>query len=775
LIGRRGTYVGTTPVAGTGRIGFGSTTSGPDRVEGDHLYIVATATDTAVSAVPTFGSTPAGWTKIDDQSSGTRTRHALFYKLSDGTEGNVDITATGSGTIEVATAAVSLTGGDRNTGILGSGAVATGTWNTADVTTVEEHSSVWAFLGCRTTGSFTATDCIEHVDTAGGASVARVGIFEQLTKDPSTRDLEGTTSGTTTEPWAFVIVMEPNDGSFTEDFNYTESLLSNDGKWAQFSGLSVQEVQTDGAQAKGFSSGATANATYRTNVFERDYEFELEVTTKGAASDLISLFLRINNPGSGTYNALEARVTPSAGTDTVAIYRVVGGTATSIASVSQEINNGDVIKFKAIGTHYTVELDTGSGFTEILAVNDTGSVVTRGYPGFRIGGTTVRVDNAAGARIAIEGHAEYVHALTSGGSLTAATTNNITLPIAYPGDVWLLHIHTNRTTGGDPTVTIPGFTEFGSYLNGTDHKYFLFYRECDGTEGAVDAATIVKVATASQSTRWRTGGLSVIGDADDIFGTDPLNENVEGASTTWQTDSIAQPAGDLLVTWVNHEGANTNTCANDDAAAVETQDAATNSSGTHVAVYIKRIITGTTDDATGTLSGSNAKVSFIYTVKAAPAAPTVDADTITLTFTPSFVEVAETVDSGTVYLLFTPSGVDEYTGAQEYIDSGEIYLTFTPSGVEVADFVDSGTIGLLFTPSGTELIIHEYTDTGEVYLLFTPSGVELLHQCKPRFRGTLLTWLYDPDALTVDWFGGVLLPDWYGELLQVEMVANYAC
>lgn len=778
MVGRRATFVGTVPVAGTGRINFASTFVGDTPKAGDELYIIATATDDTVSAVPTFGSTPAGWTKLDDQSSGTRTRHALFFKVAAGGEGNVDITATGSGTVNVATAAVAICAANRNTSILGSGAIATGTWNTADVTTVEEYSHVYAFVGCRSNGSFTATDCIEHVDTAGGTTTARVGIFEQMTKHASTRDLEGVTSGTTSEPWAFVIVMEPTSPTWSEDFTFTaEDPLSHGGKWGQFTGLTSQQVLTNGTQALGFSSGAGANGTYRTDIFERDNEIELEVATKGATNDLISLYLRINNPVSASYNAMECRITPSAGTDTVGIYRIVSGTATLIASVSQEINNGDKIKFKAIGSHYWVELDTGSGFTQILQFDDTGSVTTRGWPGFRVGGTTARIDNVAGDRI-IPTIAAYVSPVTSGGSLTQNNTTNVTLPQAYPGDIWILNVRTLKVSAGNIAVTIPGFTEFGSYLNG-DHENFIFTRECDGSEGAVDTTTIIRVATATgtnaSQTRWRVPSMSVICDPDDIFALDPFNENEEASSTTWGTDSVSVNSGDLLAVWVCHDGTNTNTASSDDSAAVETQDSASNSSGTHCALYIKRLTSTGSTSMTGTLTGANAKRTFIYSLKAPPTPPTTDADTITLTFTPSFVEVAETVDSGTIYLTFTPSGVDEYTGSTHYEDSGTVYLTLTPSGVEVADFVDTGTIGLLFTPSGTD--VHEIiiTDSGEIYLTLTPSGTEYIHVCKPRFRGTLLSWLYDPDAMTSNWFGGVLLPDWHGELLQVEMVANYAC
>lgn len=772
MVGRRSTYIGTVPVAGTGRINFASSFAGHERQVGDELYIIATANDESSVAVPTFGSTPAGWTKLDDQSGGTRTRHALFYKVSDGTEGNVDITATSAGSPAVAVAAIAISGGARNTGILGSGSMSSGTWNSPDVTTVEEFSHVFAFVGARSNGAYTTTDGIEHVDSSAGTTFSRVGIFEQMTKDPSTRDLEGTTTGTTTEVWAFVIVMEPTSPALTDTFTRTENPIASG--WSDANGMFSGDIETNGTQAKAQSAGNCA--AYLSHIFERDIEISATVATKGATSDIFSLFVRVNNPASGTFNAIELRYDVAAGTDTLRLFRWVSGSATQIGTTqNQEVNNGDKLKLKAIGTHYSIELDTGSGFTEIYAFDDTGSVVTRGWAAMRIFNTTFRIDDLVTDRIEREGHAEYVHAVTSGGSTTAATTANINLPIAYPGDIYLLHFHNFKTTGGNPTVTIPGFTQFGSQVNNGDHSHMIFYRVCDGTEGAVDTASIVVVATASSTQRWRCGAISVIGDADDPFATDPYGDNAEAASTTWATDSIAQAAGDLLVAWTAHQGTNTNTATNDDAAAVETQDSASNSSGTHIAVYIKRITTGTTDDATGTLSGSNAKTSFIYTVKAAPSPPTTDADTVTLTLTPSFSEEYSTPDSGTVYLTLTPTLGEEYTGATEYTDSGTVTLTLTPSGTEIAAFVETGEIYLDLTPSGTEIYATTYVDSGSIYLTFTPSGTEFVHTCKPRFRGTLLTWNHDIYYPFVAWTGTLRRVEWWAELAEVEQVVNYAC
>lgn len=157
----------------------------------------------------------------------------------------------------------------------------------------------------------------------------------------------------------------------------------------------------------------------------------------------------------------------------------------------------------------------------------------------------------------------------------------------------------------------------------------------------------------------------------------------------------------------------------------------------------------------------------------------------------------ETEDTGTIGLLFTVSGVDEFTGATEYLDADTVRLSFTPSGVDVAAdvesatvpvlltpsfaeifagaTVDAGTILVTFTPTGVDVLAHETSDSGTADLRFTPSGTDYIHVCKPRFRATLLSWEYDPEAMKEDWFGGLLLPNWHAELLLTEMAVNYDC
>ncbi len=775
---RRLLKTGTEPVAGTGRVDFTGCKAGDD------LYIVATAEDSNTN-IPTFGSTPAGWSKLDDQAGTTRARFALFYKSAAGSETTVDITATGTGTIHVAASGIAVALGTPDHGSIGSASCGTGSGGTVfaapDAVTDNDGDHVLTFVGARANAQIGTTGSIgrRSVSTFIGSTTTSA-IFWRETLAAGTQDLEGVWGNTTNESWAFVVKYAQDTAyhEVTDDFNYTEDPLSNGGIWktSSFTPFSTSEVmETNGSTAQGDGASDFHMAVHEF-FYERDSEIEVEVDTKGVnGTDQLRMYLRMTDfSGGATMEAYELRYEPLSGTDTLKLFRIVNGTGTQIGTTqNQEIANGDVLKFRAIGQQLYVYLNG----TEIYHWTDTGGAVLRGQVGFQVFGNTFRIDNFAARKVTPE-VATYVCPVTSGGSATAASTTNVTLPIALPGDIYLLHFTTFKTVAGDINISVPGFTVFGSYTQG-DRKYFILTRQCDGSEGDVESATIVRVATATgtnpSSTRWRVAEITFVGNPDDIFNINPFNENEEASSTSWTTDAVSGTDGDLLVVGVHHDSTSNITSTNSETDVVETQDAASNSAGTSMALYIKALRTSTTEQLTGTLSSAAAHRSFIYSLNAPAPPPTEDSGTVTLTFTPSFAETYGTVDADTVYLDLQPSGVDEYTGVQIYEDSGTIPLLFTITGVDAFQAVDAATVGLLLTPGGTETLEQTVEDVGTIYLDFTPSGTDYIHVCKPRFRGTLLTWTYDPDAMRADWYGGLLNPEWRGELLQVELAVNYAC
>lgn len=128
-------------------------------------------------------------------------------------------------------------------------------------------------------------------------------------------------------------------------------------------------------------------------------------------------------------------------------------------------------------------------------------------------------------------------------------------------------------------------------------------------------------------------------------------------------------------------------------------------------------------------------------------------------------------DSDTVYLDLQPFGVDAY-----YVDADSIYLDLQASSIESAEFVEAATVNLALTPSGVEVVAHDYTDAAAIDIIFTPSGTDIYHQCKPRFRGELLSWAFDPIlGFYTNWSSDDVESDWGGDLLPVEAVVNYAC
>jgi hypothetical protein len=151
-----------------------------------------------------------------------------------------------------------------------------------------------------------------------------------------------------------------------------------------------------------------------------------------------------------------------------------------------------------------------------------------------------------------------------------------------------------------------------------------------------------------------------------------------------------------------------------------------------------------------------------------------------ISFTPSDVNVVERYHTQPfeenlgLYEFAAEPGSRDIQGTFQTIGLGQAfqYAAFTIGSDAATETTDSGTVSLRFTSTFEE---GATIDVDEVYLVFTPSGTDYLHVCKPRFRATLLSWQYDPEAMKEDWFGGLLLPNWHGELLLTEMAVNYDC
>lgn len=213
--------------------------------------------------------------------------------------------------------------------------------------------------------------------------------------------------------------------SYSDDFNaYADGPLANNAAWENTGGGGLEVFSNEIAEDPGagfqFSSVTTATAN-----FGDDGEAQLDIVTF-TSFDFIGAGYRIT-----TDNGYFAY----AGDGEYVLSKVVAGVETELGTNATAPASGHKIKVKCSGTTISAELDTGSGFSEIISVTD--SALTSGQPGAcynRQNSNGSRGDNFSAVDVATEtltitednapfgGTINYV--TTGLGSITTATAED---------------------------------------------------------------------------------------------------------------------------------------------------------------------------------------------------------------------------------------------------------------------------------------------------------------------------------------------------------------
>ena len=136
---------------------------------------------------------------------------------------------------------------------------------------------------------------------------------------------------------------------------------------------------------------------YNPTTYGPPCEGRITIVTKGGTGDQVGVWLRTQQPGSGlTIDGYLIVWQVAAGTDQLLIQRVDNGVATTLTTIGQEMNNGDVLGGRAIGSTITawvngVQVGSATDSTYAAAGNLVLSVVNTTFVLDDFGGGTVPV------------------------------------------------------------------------------------------------------------------------------------------------------------------------------------------------------------------------------------------------------------------------------------------------------------------------------------------------------------------------------------------------
>jgi len=183
-----------------------------------------------------------------------------------------------------------------------------------------------------------------------------------------------------------------------DDFNRPDNLGPPSSSWSQmgFAGSGSNQLQIVSGQVTGMV-GSTADY-WNVQQFGPDSEAWVTIATKPAGDlEQVSLGLRLQNPGSATGNGYQGYFynrTP--GTDEYKIWKRVNGVGSLLAAVvGPELQPGDQLLFRAVGSTLDLWVGHAGSWTKALTATDT-TYTGSGFLGLSTRNNVVRLDNFGG-------------------------------------------------------------------------------------------------------------------------------------------------------------------------------------------------------------------------------------------------------------------------------------------------------------------------------------------------------------------------------------------
>jgi hypothetical protein len=146
-------------------------------------------------------------------------------------------------------------------------------------------------------------------------------------------------------------------------------------------------------------TGATGDF-WNAQQFGPDSEVWVTVTVKPTVdTDMVSLALRLSNPTLSTGQGYQAYFYNRSGLDEYRLYKRVAGSAVQLAFVAgPELQVGDRLLFRAVGTNLELWQGRGGSWTKLLSATDS-TYTGAGYLGLSGKNTVVRLDNFGGGTL----------------------------------------------------------------------------------------------------------------------------------------------------------------------------------------------------------------------------------------------------------------------------------------------------------------------------------------------------------------------------------------
>lgn len=184
----------------------------------------------------------------------------------------------------------------------------------------------------------------------------------------------------------------PDPSHVLDNFNRpNEDPLSDSGNWTNgVAGPSDGGLKVVSNQLAS-SSGVTVNA-WRNSPYGPDEFAAVTIARKPGVGNAVRLYARLQTPGTTSYDGYMLLFLHNAGTDQVLIDRIDNGVYTILATMNQEITDGDELKIRAVGSSIQAWRYDGTGWSKLGEASDS-TYAGGGYVGVGLRGTSGRLDD----------------------------------------------------------------------------------------------------------------------------------------------------------------------------------------------------------------------------------------------------------------------------------------------------------------------------------------------------------------------------------------------
>lgn len=191
------------------------------------------------------------------------------------------------------------------------------------------------------------------------------------------------------------------DTGLLDDFNRAGPGLGANWTAPWYSGDSVPVIVASTLFGQ-TGAGAFNDAAWTANDYGPDCEAYATLNTVPATGEVAYIGARVTGPNTVGMDGYSVILDKLAGTDTVRIARIDNGVDTTLATLNQEVGNGDSLGIRCVGPYIQAWYRASGGSWVLLGAAFDATYQTAGYLALGMAGTTGRWDDFSGGDAVLE-------------------------------------------------------------------------------------------------------------------------------------------------------------------------------------------------------------------------------------------------------------------------------------------------------------------------------------------------------------------------------------